>query len=66
MEEEDDDFYGGGERQQSGADATQAEGSQQVKVEQMDIGGDGEEEEEEEEEEDEDDVQFTLDKPTDA
>ncbi|RMY69000.1 hypothetical protein D0863_06750 [Hortaea werneckii] len=66
MEEEDDDFYGGGERQQSGADATQAEGSQQVKVEQMDTGGDGEEEEEEEEEEDEDDVQFTLDKPTDA
>ncbi|KAI6905472.1 hypothetical protein KC334_g6111, partial [Hortaea werneckii] len=66
MEEEDDDFYGGGERQQSGAEPTHAEGPQQVKMEQMDTGGDGAEEEEEEEEEDEDDVQFTLDKPTDA
>ncbi|KAI7695469.1 hypothetical protein KC353_g17853 [Hortaea werneckii] len=66
MEEEDDDFYGGGERQQSGAESTHAEGPQQVKMEQMDTGGDGAEEEEEEEEEDEDDVQFTLDKPTDA
>ncbi|RMY04531.1 hypothetical protein D0867_10319 [Hortaea werneckii] len=54
MEEEDDDFYGGGERQQSGAEPTHAEGPQQVKMEQMDTGGDGAEEEEEEEEEDED------------
>ena len=64
MEEEDDDFYGGGERQQSGADLAQAEGPQQMKVEQMDTGGDGEDEEEEEEEEDEDvrTSQITLEK----
>ena len=65
MEEEDDDFYGGGERQQSGAESTHAEGPQQVKVEQMDTGGDGAEDEDEEEEEEDEDVrtrQTTMEK----